>query len=120
MPAMADLFSVTAPLLIRRTDGRQHIVAELFPHPDGIVYFEIFWSLRDPEQAVHRIEGTLKGDGPWKVGDTVIRVLGCHGTDGALARQFEEWRLYRMEHADTYPEHTFIEAIARRLGVITR
>ena len=117
---MSDLFSVTAPLLIRRADGRQHVAAELFPHPNGIVYFELFWNLRDPEQTVYRIEGTLKGDGPWKVGDAVIRVLGCHGTDGALARQFDEWRLYRREHPDSYPERAFIEVIARRLGAITR
>jgi hypothetical protein len=115
---MADLFTVTAPLLIRHPDGRQHVAAELFPHPHGIVYFELFWNLRDPEQTVHRIEGLLKGDGPWKVGNTVIRVLGCHGTDGALARQFDEWRMYRSEHDDTYPARAFIEAIARRLGAV--
>jgi len=113
---MADLFSVTAPLLIRRADGRQHVAAELFPHPDGIVYFELFWNLRDPDEAVHVVRGPLKGEGPWKVGDCVIRVLGCHGTDGDLARQFDQWRQYRTERAETYPQRPFIEAIARRLG----
>jgi hypothetical protein len=116
MAGMADLFSVTAPLLIRRPDGTQHVVAELFPHPGGIVYFELFWNLRDPGETVHRLEGPFKGDGPWKVGDAVIRVLGCHGTDGALARQYDEWRQYRSEHGDTYPGRPFIEAIARHLG----
>jgi hypothetical protein len=113
---MADLFTVTAPLLIRRPDGRQHVAAEIFHHPHGVVYFELFWNLRDPEQSVHVVTGTFKGDGPWKIGDTVIRVLGCHGTDGDLARQFDEWRMYRAQHTDTYPERPFIEAIARRHG----
>lgn len=113
---MADLFTVTAPLLIRRPDGRQHVAAEIFRHPEGIVYFELFWNLRDPEQSVHVVKGAFKGDGPWKVGDTVIRVLGCHGTDGDLARQFDEWRIYRTQQNDTYPQRPFIEAIARRLG----
>ncbi|HCU54512.1 MAG TPA: hypothetical protein DIC36_09650 [Gammaproteobacteria bacterium] len=113
---MADLFTVTAPLLIRRPDGRQHVAAEIFRHPHGVVYFELFWNLRDPEQSVHVVTGTFKGDGPWKIGDTVIRVLGCHGTDGDLARQFDEWRMYRAQHTDTYPERPFIEAIARRHG----
>jgi len=43
-------------------------------------------------------------------------LLGCHGTDGDLARQFDQWRQYRTENAGDYPERPFIEAIARRLG----
>ena len=113
---MADLFTVTAPLLILRPDGRRHVAAEVFRHPRGLVYFELFWNLRDPAETVHLLEGPFKGEGPWKVGDTVIRVLGCHGTDGPLAQQFDEWRMYRREHDDTYPQRPFIEAIARRLG----
>jgi len=113
---MADLFTVTAPLLIRHADGTQRVVAEIFPHPDGLVYFELFWNLRPPDESVHRVTGPRKGEGPWKIGDTVIRVLGCHGTDGALASQYDEWRQYMTDHADTYPERPFIEAIARRLG----
>lgn len=113
---MADLFTVTAPLLVRHPDGTQHVMAERFPHPDGLVYFELFWNLRDPAETVHLVEGPWKGDGPWKVGNVVIRVLGCHGTDGELARQFDQWRMYLAEHADTYPKRPFIEAIARRLG----
>lgn len=87
-------------------------MAERFPHPRGLVYFEIFWHLHGPETTVHRVEG------PWKVGDSVIRVLGCHGTDGLLARQYDEWRAYLTEHGDSYPERAFIEAIARRLGAL--
>ena len=113
---MADLFSVTAPLLIRLPGGEQHVMAERFAHPDGIVFFDLFWHLNDPSQTVHLVKGPIKGDGPWKVGDAVVRVLGCHGTDGLLARQFDEWRMYLTDHADTYPERPFIEAIARRLG----
>jgi len=113
---MADLFTVTAPLLIRRADGTQHVAAELFPHPEGLVYFELFWNLHNPDDTVHVLRGPLKGEGPWKVGDAVIRVLGCHGTDGVLARQFDQWRVYRSEQAETYPERPFIESIARRLG----
>ena len=117
---MADLFSVTAPLLIRHPDGTQRVVAELFPHPGGLVYFELFWNLDDPAKTVHVVQGTFKGEGPWKIGDTVIRVLGCHGTDGALARQFDQWREYLSQHSDTYPARPFIEAIARRHGAIIR
>lgn len=113
---MVNLFSVTVPLLIRLPTGDMHVMAERFPHPRGLVYFDLFWHLGNPHFGVHVVEGIIKGDGPWKIGDAVVRVLGCHGTDGELARQFDQWRMYLNEHADTYPKRPFIEAIARRLG----
>ena len=95
---------------------------------------DLFWHLGNPHLGVHVVEGIIKGDGPWKIGDAVVRVLGCHGTDGALARRFDEWRTSspripthrtcecrgnRMsEAADSYPPRTEIEAIARRHGAL--
>jgi hypothetical protein len=114
---MADLFSVTAPLLIRLPTGDMHVMAEHFPHPRGLVYFDLFWHLGNPHLGV-LVEGIIKGDGPWKIGDAVVRVLGCHGTDGALARRFGEWRLYLTENAGIYPPRTEIEAIACRHGAL--
>jgi len=115
---MVNLFSVTAPLLIRLPTGDMHVMAERFPHPRGLVYFDLFWHLGNPHLGVHVQEGIIKGDGPWKIGDAVVRVLGCHGTDGALARRFDEWRTYITEHADAYPARAEIEAIARRHGAL--
>jgi hypothetical protein len=117
---MADLLSVTAPLLIRHADGTRRVAAELFPHANGIVYFELFWHLHNPPAGVHVVQGAFKGDGPWKIGDTVVRVLGCHGTDGVLAHQFDQWRDYLARHSATYPARAFIEAIARRHGAVVR
>jgi hypothetical protein len=116
---VADLFRVTAPLLIRLATGERRVIAECFPRPNGLVYFDLFWHLGNPEDTVHVVEGPFKGDGPWKVGAAVIRVLGCHGTDGVLARQFDEWRQYLADHADAYPPRPLIEAIARRHGALT-
>lgn len=113
---MADLFSVTAPLLIRHPGGEQRVIAERFALPNGLVYFELFWHLGNPDETVHVVEGPIKGDGPWKVGDSVVRVLGCHGTDGVLAQRFDQWRLYLADNADAYPPRPVIEAIARRHG----
>lgn len=115
---MADLFSVTAPLLIRLSTGDQHVMAERFPHPRGLVYFDLFWHVGSPHQGVHVVEGIIKGDGPWKIGDAVVRVLGCHATDGALARRYDEWRAYIAEHADAYPDRAEIETIAHSLGAV--
>ena len=88
-------------------------MAERFPHPRGLVCFDLFWRLGNPHLGVHVLEVSIKGDGPWKIGESVVRVLGCHGTDAALARRFDEWRAYIAAHADTYPARTEIEAIAR-------
>jgi len=57
---VADLFSVTAPLLVRHPDGSQRVVAELFPHPGGVVYFELFWNLGDPSKTVHVVQGMFR------------------------------------------------------------
>jgi hypothetical protein len=36
---MADLFTLTAPLMIRYPDDTRHVMVACFKHPDGIVYF---------------------------------------------------------------------------------
>jgi hypothetical protein len=115
---MANLFSVTAPLLIRRPDGQSAVMAERFPHPQGLLYFDLFWNLGDPTLTVHLVEGAIKGDGPWKIGAAVIRVLGCHGTDAELAADYAQWTLYLNECASEYPPRSMIHAIARAQGVL--
>lgn len=114
---MADLFSMKSPLMIRFTDGSASIMAEYFKHPEGLVYFDVFWNLQ-PESSVHLVKGDYKGDGPWKVGDTVITVLGCHGCDADLATQFAEWQTYRQMCDDEYPSRDEINNLARSLGAL--
>ncbi len=100
---MADLFSVRAPLMIRSPHGGEKVIAELFPHPEGILFFEIFWDQMPGQQGVHLIKGEISGEGPWKVGDYVINILGCQGTHTDLATDFSEWQLYRQMSTD-YPD----------------
>lgn len=113
---MPDLHSLTAPLSIRLPDGTKHVVAEHFSHPKGLLWFEPYWHLNDPDRTIHLTEGTIRGEGPWKVGDAVINVLGCEGTEPTLAAAFEEWQHYLAAHPDAYPPRPLIEAIARRYG----
>jgi hypothetical protein len=116
---MADLFSMTAPLLIRHKNGERHIIAEYFPlaHAEGLVYFEIFWHLQRPaSQAIHRITGPTQGDGPWKITDSVISVLGCQGTDPELASAYAEWQSYLQQGAPGYPTPEAILALAQASG----
>ncbi|MBZ0071069.1 MAG: hypothetical protein WCY26_01190 [Thiohalobacteraceae bacterium] len=116
---MADLFSMTVPLLIRTPAGTRHIMIEYFPlvEESGLVYFEPYWHLQRPaSQAIHRIVGEVRGDGPWKVGDHVVTVLGCHGTDPQLANTFSDWQSYLQTGAPGYPERGAILALAAARG----
>ena len=114
---MADLFTVTAPLALRHPDGREQVIAACFPHPAGVLYLDCFWHRSTPGQAAHLLRGILTGDGPWRIGDAVIRVLGCHHTDPHLAEPYARWREYLEVHgAEEYPPPEQIREIARRLG----
>jgi len=119
---MADLFSITAPMLVRRGDGTRHIMAECFPLAEipGLVYFELYWHLQRPAtQAIHVVHGEVRGDGPWKVADSVITILGCHGTDAELATSFAEWQQYLQQGAPGYPARAAICALAGSVGART-
>ncbi len=114
---MADLFSMKSPLIIRLANGETHIMAEYFRHPRGLLYFELFWH-QQPENLTHLIEGEYKGEGPWKVGDAVISVLGCHGCDADLATAFAEWQMYLQMCGDDYPAEQAIKEYAVKIGAL--
>jgi hypothetical protein len=116
---MADLFSVTAPLMIRYPDGGKRVMAEVFPHPEGLLYFELFWDRMPDERGVHVISGVVRGEGPWKAGDCVITLLGCQGSEPELAGDYAEWRLYLEQASAAYPSRRELEAMARRHGALT-
>ena len=113
---MAKLENVTAPLVIRLADGSEQVVAACFPHPLGVLYLDLFWHLRGPAEAAHLLRGELSGDGPWRVGDARIRLLGCNHTDPQLMDQFGPWQEYLEHRGDEYPPQAQILEIARRLG----
>lgn len=119
MSPMADLFTLKAPLAIRRDDGVRHVMAERFPleNESGLVYFELYWHLQRPAAlGIHRIAGAIRGEGPWKIGDNIITVLGCHGTDAELATSFAEWQSYLEQGAPGYPTREAIQTLARAQG----
>ena len=115
---MADLFSITAPLLIRYPDGSRHVMLERFPHPEGLVYFRTFWDQLPLQQGVQLVRGELHGSGPWKVGAAVITVLGCHGTDPDEAAKYAAWQFHREQLGDAYPGPDRLEQIAREAGCL--
>ena len=114
---MADIYTVTAPLKVRLPDGSQQVVAELFRHPQGLLYFDLFWH-QDKERGIHLLTGELKGEGPWKIADHIFYVLGCHGTDMELATEHSEWQTWRHMHPDDYPDARMIQHIAAAHGAM--
>lgn len=115
---MADLFTLTAPLLIRYPDKKWHVMVERFRHPRGLVYFRSFWDQLQPAQGIVLVPGEVRGEGPWKVGDAVITVLGCHGTNADAASEFADWQLHREQLGLSYPGREQLLELAR--AVISR
>lgn len=113
---MADLLSVTAPLTIRYPDGTRHLMVASFPHPEGVLYFEPFWREQGVGNAAHLVRGPIKGEGPWKVGDAVVTVAGCHGTDPEIALQLAAWQEHLACCDGPYAEPEEILELARALG----
>lgn len=113
---MAIIDQVTAPLVLRDPQGNEKVVAAAFTHPQGLLCLDLFWHQSTPEQAAHLLRGELCGEGPWRIADYRIRVLGCHNTDPHLADQFARWSQYLQNHPNEYPPREQITEIARRLG----
>ncbi len=102
---MADLFSVTAPLRIQIDKKELYIIAECYPHPHGLVYIDLYWNelIINSNACIHLIEAELKGEGPWKIANNVIHVLGCFGTNAQLASEYANWidycQITNLEHS---------------------
>ena len=113
---MPKIEEVTVPLVIHFPEGDPKVVAACFPHPKGVIYLDTFWHLSTPSQAAHLIHGKLKGEGPWRVGQHTIRVLGCHGSDPELQHEFTAWNQYLQSEEASYPNREQLFSIARKLG----
>ena len=101
---------------MRLPDGQQKVVAELFKHTEGLIYFDLYWH-EDKSSRIHLIKGELEGEGPWKIAGHIFYVLGCQHTDGELATEFLHWREWRLHHPDEYPDERLIQRIADQVDV---
>ena len=111
-----DLFDVTAPLMLRKPDGEEIVIAEHFRHPQGLLYFDLYWHLGQPQNTMHILNGNIRGEGPWKIADHVINVLGCHATNPELAMMHEQWQSYLQRADADYPPPQLVLAIAKKMG----
>ena len=110
---MADLFTVTAALAIRFASGEKQIMIERLAYQDGLLFLPTFWTESGIDKALRFVAGPIKGDGPWKVGDAVVTVLACHGTDAELANDFSCWQTYLSQIGETYPARDEIEKLMK-------
>lgn len=110
---MADLFSVTAPLLIRYPDASAHVMVHCFRHPQGLVYFRPFWERMPATEGIVLAAGEIRGDGPWKVGTAVVTLLGCHGSHPEHAAEYADWQLHLAQCRNDYPDSEQLAALAR-------
>ncbi|MDB4409525.1 hypothetical protein N9235_01780 [Gammaproteobacteria bacterium] len=116
---MADLFTVTTPLLIRYPDNTRHVMVACFRCADGIVYFRPWWNELPDGKGVQLVRGSLRGEGPWKLGDTVITVLGCQGTHPQQAAELADWKFHLEQRGERYPARAELEMVARELGLLS-
>lgn len=77
------------PLLIKLPNGDCFPAAEIFRHPLGAVAFEINWCNAPRLHPVHVIEGEIVGNGPWSIGEALIRELNLAGLDDE--RYWQQW-----------------------------
>ena len=110
---MADLFSVTAPLMIKLPSGNEYVMAEKYPHPEGLMFFDLYW-LESSSPAVHIVKGKIKGEGPWKVGDAIVRVLSCG--DVELSMQWNNWQQHVLSVPGKYHDENAKLQLARQYG----
>ena len=91
-------------------------MVERLPHPNGLVYFRPFWDQLPRQEGIQLVSGDIRGEGPWKVGNAVISVLGCHGTDPEETTIYAQWQFHLEQLGGHYCTHAELEQIAREAG----
>jgi len=112
---MADLFSIQSPLLVCYPNGEKHVVASLFPREQGIVYFVPWWRAVEPP-GMFILEGDIQGEGPWKIGNVVIRLMSCGDTDESIYWSQWQQHLVGCDEHDPYLDEPAMQALAMQEG----
>ena len=111
---MPDPYSITAPLLLRKPNGDKVLIAEIFPHSQGILYMDLYWREFPSSQVVHIIRGRLTGEGPWKIDGNVITVLSCSDPDLGMA--WQDWNAHIEMNPELYGDPGNAIEMARAWG----
>ena len=115
---MADLFTLTVPLLIRFPDNTRHVMVACFRHPNGILYFRPFWNQLCDGEGIQLATGDIKGEGPWKVGDAVVSMPTRQSNTPEQAAEFADWKFHLEQHGEQYPTREELQTIAVEKGLL--
>lgn len=78
-------------LVVHTPLGGERYAAEVFLLPKALAYFDIGW-INNDTHGFHVVLGEPEGDGPWMVGDAIVRVVSDQ--DDA-AWDMVKWEAYR-------------------------
>ena len=115
---MPDLFEMQRPLAVNFADGRKTIMVAYYKHPEGMVYLEPFWEQKSEYEKAVVLKGSVKGEGPWKIADAVISLVGCQGTDPDLAQLLAEWEFHVQSVGADYYQPESIRTLAKKFGAL--
>ena len=93
---LKEAFEKNLPLKIIISEGHERVIAEGFIVKDGIVFWDVWWyeSSAHPD---HFIKGLVSGQGPWKVGDSVVQEMDKQ--EFLYQADLEPWLRFK-EHKD--------------------
>ncbi|RUA04402.1 MAG: hypothetical protein DSY43_06385 [Gammaproteobacteria bacterium] len=109
---MNKIFTLRSPLYIKYPNGETRVIEEIFQHPQGVLYFELFWE-KDPQYSIHLIKGEISGDGPWRVGEASFHVLGYP----QMCEMHSFWQTELMQNPTQFRSKDVVK-IALEKGVI--
>ncbi len=84
------------------------VMVECLRQAAGLVYFRPYWDRLPLQEGIRFVAG--------EVGDAVVTVLGCQGTNPEQAAEYAEWRIYREQFGDSYPDMDALRQFAREAG----
>jgi len=113
---MNTLFEMRSPLYIKYPNGETRVIEQLFKHSEGVLYFELFWE-KDPAYSIHLIQGKIKGEGPWRVGECTFHVLGCNHTHPQLCESHSFWQQSLLQNPENFRTNEVL-TIALEKGAI--
>ena len=105
MPAIDDIVDLIAredtPVMIHVRKNIDRVIAEIFPHKDGIVFADLgFCDPLNSGHPFHLVEGELTavGKNKWKVGKATIRVPA---PDESFYQEWVNWMVAKKNFVCT-------------------
>lgn len=76
--SLSEAYRKQLPLVIEHPVGGTRIVAALVIDDSRSAFAQDGWSMGATSHPLHIVEGSISGDGPWRIGPAKVRVLDEH------------------------------------------